>query len=56
MSDDELVTSELADSEARSERLREHLKTSERLNQYYIEVVAELRASLDEIEAREQAS
>ena len=56
MSEDELVTSELADSEARSERLREHLKTSERLNEYYNQVVAELRASLDEIEARDQAS
>jgi hypothetical protein len=56
MSEDELITTELADSEARSERLREHLKTSERLNEYYIQVVAELRASLDEIEQRDQAS
>jgi hypothetical protein len=54
--EDELVATEIADSEARSERLREHLKTSERLNEYYIQVVAELRASLDEIERREQAS
>jgi hypothetical protein len=52
----ELVTTEIAESEARSERLREHLKTSERLNEYYIQIVAELRASLDEIEQRDQAS
>jgi hypothetical protein len=49
----ELITSEIAESEARSERLRQHLKTSERLNEYYIQIVAELRASLDEIEQRE---
>jgi hypothetical protein len=54
--EDELITTEIADSEARSERLRQHLKTSERLNEYYIQIVAELRASLDEIEQRDQAS
>ncbi len=56
MTEDELIAAEIAESEARSERLREHLKTSERLNEYYIQIVAELRASLDEIEQRDQAS
>ncbi len=56
MSEDELIATEIAESEARSERLREHLKTSERLNEYYIQIVAELRASLDEIEQRDQAT
>jgi hypothetical protein len=36
--------------------LRAQLKSSERLNEYYNEVVAELRASLEEIERRDQAS
>lgn len=56
MSEDELVATEPTESAARSERLREQLKTSDRLNEYYNQVVAELRASLEEIEQRDQAS
>jgi hypothetical protein len=36
--------------------LREQLKSSERLNEYYNAVVAELRASLEQIEAEDRAS
>jgi hypothetical protein len=56
VSEDELVGNGPAEVETRGERLREQLKTSDRLNEYYNQVVAELRASLDEIEARDQAS
>jgi hypothetical protein len=56
MPEDGLVATDPAEAEARTERLREQLKTSERLNEYYNQVVAELRASLDEIEQRDQAS
>ncbi|MGA7070754.1 hypothetical protein [Bradyrhizobium sp.] len=50
------ITPALAESLERTEMLREQLKTSERLNEYYNEVVAELRASLDKFEEGEQAS
>jgi hypothetical protein len=56
MSESELAGNGPAEAEARAERLREQLKTSDRLTEYYNQVVAELRASLDEIEARDQAS
>jgi hypothetical protein len=62
MSDDgslsvaEPITPAFAESIERSEILQAQLKSSERLNQYYNEVVAELRASLERIEAEEQAS
>ena len=56
MSEDELVATEPSENAARSERLREQLKTSDRLNEYYNQVVAELRASLEEIEQRDRAS
>jgi hypothetical protein len=60
MSEDELLSvsepSDSAEAEGRSERLREQLKTSERLNEYYQQVVAELRASLEQIEQGDQAS
>lgn len=56
MPEDELVTTEPAETAARSDSLREQLKTSERLNEYYNQVVAELRASLERIEAEERAS
>ena len=56
MSEDEPVSAEFQESVAHSERLREQLKSSERLTEYYNQVVAELRASLEEIERRDQAS
>jgi hypothetical protein len=62
MSDDgslsvaEPITPAFAESVERSDILRAQLKSSERLNQYYNEVVAELRASLERIEAEDQAS
>ena len=56
MPEDELVTAEYQESVAHSERLHEQLKSSERLTEYYNQVVAELRASLEEIERRDQAS
>jgi hypothetical protein len=40
----------------RSEQLQVQLKTSERLNEYYNQVVAELRASLERIEEEDRAS
>jgi hypothetical protein len=36
-----------------SARLQKQMQNSQRLNEYYNEVVAELRASLDRIEAEE---
>jgi hypothetical protein len=44
------------DAEERSEQLQAQLKTSERLTEYYNQVVAELRASLERIEAEDNAS
>ena len=41
------------ESAALTERLRAQMESSQRLNEYYNEVVAELRASLDRIEAEE---
>ncbi|MDE1936234.1 hypothetical protein [Bradyrhizobium sp.] len=55
VAEDELVSVEFQESVAHSERLREQLKSSERLTEYYNQVVAELRASLEEIELRDQA-
>jgi hypothetical protein len=52
----EPMTPALAEATERAEMLRAQLKSSERLNEYYNEVVAELRASLEEIEQRDQAS
>jgi hypothetical protein len=45
-----------AEAAARLDQLQEQLKSSERLNEYYNQVVAELRASLERIEADDQAS
>jgi hypothetical protein len=59
MSEDELLSADpslSAEAAGRSERLREQLKTSDRLNEYYQQVVAELRASLEQIEQGDQAS
>jgi hypothetical protein len=52
----EPITPALAESLERTEMLEAQLKTSERLNEYYNEVVAELRASLEKFEEDEQAS
>jgi len=52
----EPITPALAESIERTEMLQAQLKTSERLNEYYNEVVAELRASLEKFEEDEQAS
>lgn len=52
----EPVATDHAEAEVRSDQFRQHLKSSARLNQYYNEVVAELRASLERIEAEDQAS
>ena len=41
------------ESAALTEKLRAQMESSQRLNEYYNEVVAELRASLDMIEAEE---
>jgi len=51
-----VVVVDPAEAAARSDMLQAQLKSSERLNEYYNEVVAELRASLEEIEEGEQAS
>ena len=56
MPEEESVSDEFQESVAHSERLREQLKSSERLTEYYNQVVAELRASLEEIEQRDRAS
>ena len=51
---EEMVTTDpLEESEALTEKLRAQMESSQRLNEYYNEVVAELRASLDRIEAEE---
>jgi hypothetical protein len=62
MSDDgqlsvaEPMTPALAEATERAEILRAQLKSSERLNEYYNEVVAELRASLEKFDEGDQAS
>ena len=56
LSEAEPITPALAESIERSEILRAQLESSERLNEYYNAVVAELRASLEQIEAEDRAS
>jgi len=62
MSDDGLLsvaepmTPALVEATERAEILRAQLKSSERLNEYYNEVVAELRASLEKFDEGDQAS
>ena len=56
MSVAEPIVTDPMESAALSDRFQEHLKSSERLNEYYNQVVAELRASLERIEAEDQAS
>ena len=50
------TTDLVEESAALSEQLRAQLKTSDRLNEYYNQVVAELRASLERIEQEDRAS
>jgi hypothetical protein len=52
----EPITPALAEATERAELLRAQLKTSERLTEYYNEVVAEIRASLEKIEQADKAS
>ena len=52
----EPIANDPAETTTHSDKLREQLKSSERLNEYYNEVVAELRASLERIEEGDQAS
>jgi len=52
--DELLCEQDGADSAERVERehrLREQMQISERLNEYYVQVVAEIRASLERAEA-----
>jgi hypothetical protein len=59
MSEDALVSAGqpmAAEAAERSEQLQVQLKSSERLTEYYNEVVAEIRASLERIEEEEKAS
>ena len=50
------VAQPMADAAERSEQLQAQLKSSERLIEYYNQVVAEIRASLERIEESEKAS
>ena len=51
------VTQPMAhEAEERSEQLQAQLKSSERLIEYYNQVVAEIRASLERIEESDEAS
>jgi hypothetical protein len=59
MSEDGLVSAAqpmAVEAAERSEQLQVQLKTSERLNEYYNQVVAEIRASLERIEEEDRAS
>jgi hypothetical protein len=56
VSEAEPITPALAESLERTEMLQAQLKSSDRLNEYYNAVVAELRASLEQIEAEDRAS
>jgi hypothetical protein len=50
---DELLQEEESAIEraTREDRLREQMQISERLNEYYVQVVAEIRATLERVEA-----
>lgn len=52
----EPIATDPADSAAISDKFREQLQSSERLNEYYNQVVAEIRASLERAEAEEVGS
>jgi hypothetical protein len=52
----EPIVNDPAETTKRTDKLQEQLKSSERLTEYYNQVVAELRASLEQIEEGGQAS
>ena len=52
----ESIVTDPAESTTHQDSLQEQLKSSERLTEYYNQVVAELRASLERIEQGDQAS
>ncbi|OIQ74889.1 hypothetical protein GALL_434510 [mine drainage metagenome] len=62
LSEDELLslhepdTVDLAESATNTDKLREQLYSSQRLNEYYNQVVAEIRASLERAEKEEDVS
>jgi hypothetical protein len=56
VSEAEPITPALAESLERTEMLQAQLRSSDRLTEYYNAVVAELRASLEQIEAEDRAS
>jgi hypothetical protein len=62
LSEDELLslhesgTVDPAASAPNADKLREQLYSSQRLNEYYNQVVAEIRASLERAEKEEEAS
>ena len=56
MPEEEVVTTESAEVAGLADTFRGQLKSSERLTEYYNQVVAELRASLERIEQGDQAS
>jgi hypothetical protein len=49
--DEDTVEPAEAVTEAREDGFREQMQISERLNEYYVQVVAEIRASLERVEA-----
>jgi hypothetical protein len=49
--DEDTVEPAEAVTEAREDSFREQMQISERLNEYYVQVVAEIRASLERVEA-----
>ena len=50
------IDTDFTESVTYPDKFEEQLRSSERLNEYYNQVVAELRASLEEIGEGEQAS
>jgi hypothetical protein len=50
------ISTDSTESTTQPDRFQEQLRSSERLNEYYNQVVAELRASLEEIGEGDQAS
>jgi hypothetical protein len=50
---EEAVVLDPPDTAPPADKFREHMASSQRLNEYYNQVVAELRASLEKIEAEE---
>jgi hypothetical protein len=52
----EPIATDPAQSTTHRDELQEQLKSSERLHEYYNQVVAELRATLEQIEESDQVS